>query len=193
MYSKVRIGKYLSDISLIRNGIKQGDALSPLLINFALNHAIRKVQKNQVGLMLKGTHQVLVYADDVNLLGDNKSTKKKNTEHLANVSKEICLEINVEKTKYMLLSFHQNACQNPKMKIGNRSFENVSRFEYLGPTVTKQTLVQEQLKRKLHSGNVCCNSVHKLCLSFCTVKTQKFEYIRLQFCLWFCMVVKFGL
>ena len=64
--SKVRIGYYLSFIFPIENGLKQGDALSPLLFNFALEHAIRKIQETNLGLDMNGTHQVLAYADDVN-------------------------------------------------------------------------------------------------------------------------------
>jgi biotin operon repressor len=83
-----------------------------LLFNFALEYNIRKVQKNQVGLKLNGTHQLLVYADDVNLLGDTIGTTNKNTWTLIDASKEVGLEVNADKTRYMLLSRHQNAGQN---------------------------------------------------------------------------------
>jgi hypothetical protein len=77
-------------------------------------------------LEINGTLQLLAYSYVVNLLGDNIDTVKKNTESLIDASKEIGLEINVEKTKYTLISRHQNVGQNRDIKIANRSFENVS-------------------------------------------------------------------
>jgi hypothetical protein len=133
-----------------------------LLFNFTSECAVRKVQENQMGLKLNWTHQLLVHADDVHLLGDNINAMKKNTETLIDDSKEVGLKVNAEKTKYMLLSRHQNGGQNHNIKICDRSFENVTQFNYLGTTVTNQNLIQEEIKRRLNSDNACYHSVQNL-------------------------------
>jgi hypothetical protein len=157
-YSIVHISKHLSDSFPVQNGLKQGDALSPQLFNFALDYAIRKVQGNLVGLKLDGTHQLLAYADDVNLLGDNIDTIKKNIETLIDATKEVGLEINVEETKYMLLSRQQNVGQNWDMKITNRSFENVT-VQIFGDDSNRSNLIQEEIKRRLNFGYACYHLV----------------------------------
>jgi hypothetical protein len=78
-YIRVRVGKHLFDIFPIRNGLKE-DALSPIFFKFALESAIRRVQENQDGLKLNGTHQLLIYANDVNILGGSVGTIQKITE-----------------------------------------------------------------------------------------------------------------
>jgi hypothetical protein len=90
----------------------------------------------------------------VNLLGDNIDTGT-----LIDASKEVGPEVNVEKTKYMLPSRHQNVDQNRDIKIANRSFENVSQFKYLEMTITNQNFIQEEIKSILGSGNACYHSV----------------------------------
>jgi hypothetical protein len=120
----------LSHTFPVQDALKQGDVLMLLLFNFGLEYAIMKVQENQVGLKSIWTHQLLVYADDVNLLGDEIDTIQKNTEFLIDDSKEVCLDANAGKTKYMLLSRHQNAGQNHDINIANRCFENVAQLRY---------------------------------------------------------------
>jgi hypothetical protein len=104
---------------------------------------------------LNGTHQLVAYADDVNMIGENIDTMKKNTEALLNSSKEVGLEVNPEKTKYMLMSRSQKIGQKHSIKIANRSFEDVANFRYLRTTLTEQMCMHEEITSRLNSGTAC--------------------------------------
>jgi hypothetical protein len=151
-HSRVQACKHLSDMCPIRNGLKQGDALSPFLFNFDLKYAIRRVQVNQNGLKLNSINELLVYADDINILGGSVYTIEKNTEAMVVTSKGTGLIVNVDKTKYMVMSRDQNTGRSHNMNIYNNSFERVEEFKYLETTLTNQNYIQEKIKNRLKSG-----------------------------------------
>jgi hypothetical protein len=128
-------------------------------------------------------------------MGDNIDTIKKNTETLVDSSKEVGLEINVVKTQYILLSCHQIVGQNRGIKTVNRSFEYVSQFRYLGRAVTNRNLIQEEIKRRLNSGNACYHSVQNLLSSRLLSKNLKVRILKtvcnfLYFCETLCLTLR---
>jgi hypothetical protein len=112
-----------------------------------------RFRQTREGLKLNCTYQLWVYVDGVNTFGGNIHTTKKNTKALAVASKEIGLELNAEKTKYMVISRDQHEGQNHNTKIANKSFEKVEQFRCLGTTLTNQNSIHEEIQSRLKSGN----------------------------------------
>ena len=103
-YSRVLVGKHLSDMFPIRNGFKQGDALFPIAFQLYFTVCCKERSGKLGGLKLIGTHQLLVYADYVNILDGSIQTIKKNTEALLVTCMETGLEGNADKTTYIVMS-----------------------------------------------------------------------------------------
>jgi hypothetical protein len=112
--------------------LKQGEALSPLLFNFALEYAVRNVQENRERMKLNGTHWLVVCADAINFLGENINTIKKNRGALLDLCKKGGLEADEEKTKCLVMTRHQNAGQNHNSMIPNKFFQNMDNLKYEG-------------------------------------------------------------
>jgi hypothetical protein len=123
---------------------------------------IRSVQVNQNGLKLNGTHQLLAYNVDISILGGSVHTVKENAEDHVAATKEIELEINADKTKYMIMSRDQNPGRSHSVKSDNSNIERVEEFKYLGTTLTNQGSIQEEIKSRLMSGNACYWSVRSV-------------------------------
>jgi hypothetical protein len=104
-------------------------------------------------------------------LGDDINTIKKNTDGIVDARKEFGLEVNTEKTKYMLMFRHLNAGQNHSMRIANRPFENVAKLKYLGMTLGNKYCTHEEIKSRSNSGNSCYHLVQNPSFS-CTLSKK---------------------
>ena len=100
---------------------------------------------------LNGTHQLLAYADDVNILGGGIHTLKENAEASVAATREIGQEVSADKTKYMVMSLDQNAGRIQSAIIHNSTFERVEEFKYLGTNLTNQNSIPEEIKSRLRS------------------------------------------
>jgi len=131
---QVRVDCTLSEEFEVITGIKQGDALSPILFNIALEKVIRSVQSNKLGINIgKTTLDVLGFADDLNLVGENKEIIVRNAKTLIQEAKKIGLEINEEKTKVIETLPEKD---EEDLTVDNYVFEKAHSFKYLGVTIT---------------------------------------------------------
>jgi RNase adaptor protein for sRNA GlmZ degradation len=114
----------------------------------------------------------VVYADDINIVGENIGTIQKSTETLLDASKKTGLEVSLEKTKHMLMSRYQKARQKHSIKIANRGFEVVAEFKYLGTALTDKNYMHKEIKNRLNMESACYHLVQSSHLLSKNVKVK---------------------
>ncbi|PSN43801.1 hypothetical protein C0J52_15501 [Blattella germanica] len=141
-------------IGMCLNGTK--NALSPLLFSFVLEHAIKSLEDKE-SVQLNGIHKLLVNTDDIVLLGDSKE--------------KLGLEVNVNKTKYMVTHRNASCNGNGQLMTNEGNFEKVAEFKYPGALITNRNVVQKEIKHRLNSGNACYYALQRLLSSQLLSKT----------------------
>jgi hypothetical protein len=122
--------------------------------------------------------QLQSYADDVNILRGNVRTVRENAVALVAATKEIGLEANTDKTKYMVMSRDRNAGRSHGVKTDNSSIARVEELKYLGATLSDQNSIQEEIKSRLKLGNDCYHSVQNLLSSRLLSRNLKIKIYR---------------
>ena len=125
------------------------------------------------------THQILAYADDVNILGGSIHTLRENAWALVAATRDIGLEVSADKTKYMFMSREQNAGRIQSVRIDNITFERVEEFKYLGTNITNQNSIAEEIKSWWRWGIACYHSVQNLLSSRFLSKNLKIMIYRI--------------
>ncbi|KAI5635421.1 guanylate kinase domain-containing protein [Phthorimaea operculella] len=166
--SKMRVraeGSLTEEFDVI-TGLKQGDALSPLLFNLVLEHAIRKVLALDGGVELNGKHKVIGYADDLALLGQCQSDVEAMVRTLELEGKSVGLSINRDKTEYFLMRRYKNPRQKRKdLHVDGTTYKGVDKFKYLGCTVTDTNQRNEEIDIRIQNALRCSAALHKVLVS----------------------------
>lgn len=163
---RVRVENDLSDEFEVVTGLKQGDALSPTLFNLVLEYVVRKVLMYDGGVELNGRHKVVGYADDLALLGQRKEDVASMAEILEDEGAKVGLRINRDKTEYILMKRAKNTrAAREDLKVRHTSYKGVSRFKYLGCTVTETNLRDDDIDIRVQSALRCSAALRKLLVS----------------------------
>ncbi|KAL4112841.1 hypothetical protein QTP88_016561 [Uroleucon formosanum] len=149
----VRIIGEISEPFIVKNGLRQGDALSPVLFNLPLEEIIRSLPRGQRMEVNEG-YICLAYADDLVLLGDTRQDVIQILSNLMKASKQMGLSVNQEKTKYMFLSRKTKNEEDMKdLEVDGLTFQQVNSFKYLGVNVNNTNCMHEEIKLRLQSAN----------------------------------------
>jgi len=169
-FCKVRYRGKLSDQFETKSGLRQGDVLSPILFNLALEKVVRGTEAGHE-MKLNGKTGILAYANDIIILGYTKNEIRSTTESLINSSKKMGLSINEDKTKYLIMS--RNVVNKSNLRVGPYCFEQVDNFKYLGVNINDKNNMHNEIQITISAANQAYFTMNKMLSSKMLSKTMK--------------------
>jgi len=149
--TKIKLNNEYTEQIDVKTGIKQGDPLSTILFSTVMELLMRKLEiRGNITTRLK---QACVYADDVVLVTRTKQALTDTFQKLKQEVEKNGLTINQNKIKYMRHSRTQINGKNMELEIEGMKIEEVSKTRYLGTTVTKDNLIEEEIKERIAADN----------------------------------------
>ncbi|KAI5639582.1 reverse transcriptase (RNA-dependent DNA polymerase) domain-containing protein [Phthorimaea operculella] len=163
---KVRVGGNLTDAFEVITGLKQGDALSPMLFNLMLEYVVRKVLEHGDGVELNGTHKVIGYADDLALMGRSAADVRALAGVLESEGRKVGLRVNQDKTEYLhMRRFKTTRTKRNNLIVNGTSYKGVDKFKYLGCTVTDTNQREDEINIRIQNALRCSAALHKVLTS----------------------------
>ncbi|KAF0770859.1 ribosome biogenesis protein TSR3 isoform X1 [Aphis craccivora] len=170
--SRVKVNNVISSSFTTNSGLKQGDAMSPVLFNMALESVIRKIPRTEI-LNLDEGNILLAYADDIVVIGNSKESIQNTVEELMKIGKYIGLTINSGKTKYMMVK--RGGGDHNNLQVGNNIFDQVQEFKYLRSTLNNQNNMHGEINIRLDADNRCLYALRTLFKSKLLINTQLYQ------------------
>ncbi|KAG7296948.1 hypothetical protein JYU34_019852 [Plutella xylostella] len=161
---QVRVGGEMTEPFPVVTGLKQGDALSPMLFNLVLEYVLRKVLTLEVGIKLNGRHKVVGYADDLALLGETSAEVRAMADVLGTEALKVGLRINHDKTEYLNMTRSRNN-RVADLQVGNIQYKGVVKFKYLGCTINATNSRDDEINIRVQNALRCSAALHKVLTS----------------------------
>ena len=149
--ARVKIDNQISAPFVFNKGVKQGDDLSPTLFILALHNAVCEI--DQRGIIYTKSSQICAYADDIAIITRSETRLRQVYREIEEKTQQMGLMVNGKKTKYMNVSVTQRGRQTQNWKVGDKVFETVSSFKYLGSVINEEGRISECVKDRIQTGN----------------------------------------